>query len=45
MANKTSTIVTRTLHMGVEDFNRDLARAVRVTIVEVLFAMLVSPVC
>ena len=29
MANKTATIVTRTLDMGFEDFNRDLTRAVR----------------
>ena len=29
MANSHSTIVTRTLDMGVEEFNRDLARAVR----------------
>ncbi len=29
MANKASTIITRTLDMGVEDFNRDLSRAVR----------------
>ena len=29
MANKASTTVTRTLDMGVEDFNRDLSHAVR----------------
>ena len=29
MANKTSTLVTRTLDMGIEDFNQELSRAVR----------------